>query len=84
MTDFASSPNSSPEDVDPELWRRYLAGCKALERKWATGERCPTNPDGARCRCQRPATDICRYWIGVESLAKQIGGAEWELVEKMK
>ena len=64
-------------DPDPELMRRYAQGCRAYDDLWATGARCPSNPDpdAAKCLCAVPREKICRYWWALGKLAGEIGGA---------
>lgn len=74
-------------DPEPELWSRYLAGSKAIDDLFSKGYRCPSNATGVRCLCGGlipPKKDICRYWVAVEKIAREIGGATWEVVGKLK
>lgn len=74
---------SDDVDVDPH-WQRYLQGTKAFEALWATGARCPGNPDGVKCTCAIPKDAICKYWWALGGLAAKIGVAIKETFEKIK
>lgn len=78
--------NEPPEGVDPETWNRCIAGCRAFEELFASGARCPGNPNGARCTCgsPQPKERICRYWNGIEELVRIIGGATKEAFLRIK
>jgi hypothetical protein len=74
----------TPDDVDPGLWSRYVAGAKAFDKLYAAGARCPMNDEGARCKCTSFSADICRYWHGLEKLGREIGGATWIMIQRME
>ena len=81
---LSSAPGTIPEGTDPALWVRYVRGSRAFDQLYGSGSRCPNNQAGARCRCDIPRDEICRYWHGVEGIAKQIGGVVAEITEKME
>jgi hypothetical protein len=66
-----------PEGVDPEVWDRYMIGTRSFDALYATGARCPSNPDpdAAKCLCAVPKEKICKYWWALGGLASKIGGA---------
>lgn len=73
-----------PDYLDPALFARYLAGTNAFDKRWSEGERCPSNPEGARCYCDDPKEAICKIWKRLEEISTQIGGATAKVVGGMK
>jgi len=86
MQDTGESRKSSncPEGYDPDLWRRYLQGARAIDDVWAKGERCPGNPEGLPCKCAVPKETICRYWWAIADIAAKLGKPLSEFVKHMK
>ncbi len=73
--DLLSYPSELiPEGVEPSLWLRYLKGSRAYDNLYSQGQRCPGNPNGARCQCLIPKEKICLVWIRLAEIADQIGG----------
>lgn len=70
-------------DPDPSLWARYIRGSRAFDDLYSAGARCPSNHTGARCLCKEPKREICKYSQAVFKLAEEIGGATWEVVQKI-
>ena len=56
-----------------DLISRYAAGNRAWDNLYAEGRRCPSNPDGARCRCLVAEKKICVIWKRLTELEKEIG-----------
>ena len=74
-----------PPDCDPVLWLRYVKGAKALDTLYSQGKRCPMNDGGVRCKCQTPTkSDYCAYFVGLETLVNEIGGATLAMMRRLK
>lgn len=74
-----------PPEVDALTWLRYVKGAKAFDELWGKGKRCPNNDGGVRCKCQTPTkSDYCAYFVGLETLVKEIGGATLTMMKGMR
>ena len=74
---------TQPPDINPDLWRRYLRGSKAVDDLYSAGKRCPSNPLGARCQCLIPNAQYCKFFLAVVGIAEEIGGVISETVKKI-
>ena len=60
--------------MSDDLVTRYAAGGRAWDDLYTQGERCPSNLEGAKCKCLIADTKMCIIWQRLEELAQQIGG----------
>ena len=58
---------------ESDLISRYAAGNRAWDNLYGEGQRCPSNPAGARCRCLVAAEKICVIWKRLAQLEAEIG-----------
>ena len=79
-----SPPDTIPPDTDAEKWLRYVRGAKALDFLYSQGKRCVNNESGVKCLCDIPRSDYCKYYKGIFSLAQQIGGETFAMINKLE
>lgn len=66
----------TPTQLKDEAFAKYLAGTKAADALFATGEACPANddPSSVLCRCNYPTTKLCKIIKRIEGIAETIYG----------